>query len=48
MNGSDALTVVALGTLAALAILELHLELAAGAVAWLGARWMLREPAPRP
>ena len=48
MNTADGLTVVAVSTLAALAILELHLELVAGAFAWLGARWVLREPAPRP
>ncbi|MCW2739497.1 hypothetical protein [Nocardioides sp.] len=41
----DALTSVAVTTLIALAINELHVELVAGAAAWLTAWWLLREPA---
>ena len=41
----DALTSVAVTTMIALAIVELHVELVAGAAAWLAAWWLLREPA---
>jgi hypothetical protein len=41
----DALTSVAVTTMVALAIVELHVELVAGATAWVGAWWILREPA---
>ncbi len=43
----DALTSVAVTTMVVLAICELHLELVAGAAAWLAARWLLREPGAR-
>lgn len=39
----DALSTVAIATMFALAMVELHLELVAGAAAWLAAWWMLRE-----
>jgi hypothetical protein len=44
----DALTSVALTTMVALAMSELHLEVVAGAGAFLGAWWMLRDPADAP
>jgi hypothetical protein len=40
----DALTSVAVTTMIALAIVELHVELVAGAAAWLSAWWLLRTP----
>jgi predicted membrane metal-binding protein len=40
----DDLGAVALGTMAILAITELHVELLAGGAAWLAAWWFLREP----
>ncbi|HEV2797398.1 MAG TPA: hypothetical protein VGV65_07225 [Nocardioides sp.] len=39
----DALSTVAITTMFALAMTELHLELVAGAAAWLAAWWLLRE-----
>ncbi|MCF6379926.1 hypothetical protein L2K70_20120 [Nocardioides KLBMP 9356] len=39
----DALTTVAVTTMFALAMVELHVELVAGAAAWLAAWWLLRE-----
>ena len=42
MIGLDALSSVAVTTMIALAIVELHVELVAGAAAWLGAWWLLR------
>jgi hypothetical protein len=44
----DALTSVAVSTMIALAILELHEELVAGTTAWLAAWWLLREPGTSP
>ena len=41
----DALSTVAVTTMFALAMVDLHVELVAGAVAWLAAWWLLREPA---
>ena len=41
----DALTSVAVTTMITLAIVELHVELVAGAAAWLSAWWLLRERA---
>jgi hypothetical protein len=40
----DALASVAVTTMVALAVVELHVELVAGAAAWIGAWWILREP----
>lgn len=42
----DALASVAVTTMVALAVVELHVELVAGAAAWVGAWWILRDPAP--
>ena len=39
----DALSSVAVTTMITLAIMELHVELVAGAAAWLAAWWLLRE-----
>jgi hypothetical protein len=39
----DELSTVAVTTMFALAMTELHVELAAGGAAWLAAWWMLRE-----
>lgn len=39
----DALSTVAVTTMFALAMAELHVELVAGAAAWLAAGWLLRE-----
>ena len=39
----DALSTVAVTTMFALARVELHVELVAGAAAWLAAWWLLRE-----
>ena len=44
MIGLDALSSVAVTTMITLAMVELHVELVAGAAAWLGAWWLLREP----
>lgn len=44
----DALTSVAVTTMVALAITELHVELIAGAAAWVSAWCLLRESAARP
>ncbi len=41
----DALSSVAVTTMIVLAIGDLHVELVAGAGAWLAAWWLLREPA---
>ncbi|SFB08912.1 hypothetical protein SAMN05192575_103285 [Nocardioides alpinus] len=43
----EALTSVALTTMIALALTELHVELVAGSAAWIAAWWVLREPAAR-
>jgi len=40
----DALTSVAVTTMVTLGVVELHGEVVAGAVAWLAAWWILREP----
>jgi hypothetical protein len=45
MIALDGVTSVAATTLIALAIVELHVELVAGAAAWLAAWWLLREQA---
>lgn len=45
MRALDALNGVAMTTMVTLAIVELHVELVAGAAAWLAAWWLLREPA---
>jgi hypothetical protein len=39
----DAFSTVAVTTMFALAMAELHVELVAGAAAWLTAWWLLRE-----
>ena len=39
----DGLSTVAVTTMFALAMVELHVELVAGAAAWLAAWWLLRE-----
>ena len=39
----DALSTVAVTTMFALAMAELHVELVAGGAAWLAAWWLLRE-----
>jgi hypothetical protein len=39
----DALSTVAITSLFALAMTDLHVELVAGAAAWLAAWWLLRE-----
>ena len=44
MIGLDALGSVAVTTMITLAMVELHVELVAGAAAWLGAWCLLREP----
>lgn len=41
----DALGSVAVSTMFALAMVELHVDLVAGAAAWLAAWWLLREKA---
>ena len=41
----DELTSVAFTTMIALAITDLHVELVAGAAAWLAAWWLVREQA---
>ncbi len=43
----DAFTSVAVTTMIALAISDLHVELVAGAAAWVAAWWLLREPSAR-
>lgn len=45
MNTLDAFSSVAVTSLIALAITELHVELLAGAAAWIAGWWLLREPA---
>ncbi|GAA1937972.1 hypothetical protein [Nocardioides hwasunensis] len=45
MMAGSAFSSVAFTTLATLAIVELHVELVAGAAAWLAAWWLLREDA---
>ncbi len=40
----DAFSTVAVTTMFALAMSELHVELVAGAAAWLAAWWLLRDP----
>ena len=44
----DALSTVAVTTMFALAMVELHVELVAGAASWLAAWWLLREQTARP
>lgn len=44
MTTRDAVGPVAMTTMVALTLLELHPELVTGAVAWLAAWWILREP----
>ncbi|SEC73317.1 hypothetical protein SAMN04489844_2879 [Nocardioides exalbidus] len=44
----EAFSSVAFTTMVTLAIIELHVELVAGAAAWLAAWWLLREDAPAP
>ncbi len=44
MIALDGLSGVAVTTMITLAIVELHVELVAGAAAWLAAWWLLREP----
>ena len=39
----DALSTVAVTTMFALAMVDLHVELVAGGAAWLAAWWLLRE-----
>ena len=39
----DALSTLAITTMFALAMVDLHVELVAGAAAWLAAWWLLRE-----
>ena len=43
MIGLDALSSVAVNTMITLAMVDLHVELVAGAAAWLGAWRLLRE-----
>ena len=43
MIALDDISSVAVTTLVTLAIVELHVELVAGAAAWLAAWWLLRE-----
>ena len=45
MNALDALGSVAVTSLIALAVTELHVELLTGAAAWIAGWWLLREPA---
>jgi hypothetical protein len=40
----DALGTAAVTTMFALAMVELHVELVAGAAAWVAAWWLLRNP----
>ena len=43
----DVLLAVAAGTTILLALLDLHLELVTGTVAWLAAWWLMHEPGAR-
>lgn len=45
MTGLEGFSSVAVTTLITLAIVELHVELVAGAAAWLAAWWLLRKDA---
>ena len=45
MNALDAFGSVAVTSLIALALTELHAELVAAAAAWTAGWWLLREPA---
>lgn len=45
MIALDGFSGVAVTTMITLAIVELHVELVAGAAAWLAAWWLLREDA---
>jgi hypothetical protein len=45
VNALDGFSSVAVTSLIALAITELHVELVAGAAAWIAGWWLLREPA---
>lgn len=44
MQPRDALPTVALTTMIAAALADLHVEIVAGAAAWVAAWWVLREP----
>ena len=43
----DGFSSVAVTTMITLAIVDLHVELVAGAAAWTAGWWLLREPGPR-
>jgi hypothetical protein len=47
VTGLDGFGSVAVTTMVAVSIVELHVELVAGAAAWLMGWWLLREPVAR-